>query len=893
MIVQRSLGAFPLFPWSFFWILMGAVSSDVPGQFTTVINVPPDPAPRSIRSHTQLNVFDGGQLFAGFDAGSVEFTDVDAEVNILGGAVGNGFTAHPGSTVLIAGGLIGEDFLARASNVSITGGTIGSFLASTDSTIAVSGGNLGQRFRVLGGAATVSGGSFGRLRTDGDGKVTLLGSDFRLDGLPVDGLDSEGDSISLDVLDKFLLTGTLADGTPFSLAYQDLDVIAAGTLTLETKLLPPIGAALITASTDPVPLGVRQGQTLRVDESGSLPDNFNAGMGSTINVEHGGTVGSNLEIVGAEMTMSGGTVGDHFDAFDGSRVTISGGTVGNVFEAHSGSSVTVNRGSIGETFRAWGGSTVALLGGSIGETFQAWSDSNVTIAGGAFGDGFDAKSDSTITIVGSEFRVDGAIVDGLEVEGSTVSLDVSGAVLSGILADGTPYAFSSQDGDSIARGVLTLQASALPPAGAPLITVPTDPIPLGIRMGQTLRVDDGGVVPDNFNAGLGARVNIEAGGTVGDNFEAVGAAVRVAGGTVGDHSSVWNGGTVDIVGGEIGERFTAGNDIRVTISGGLVGDHFRVRNGSEVNISGGSFGDFFAVEPGSSVTISGGSIGDHSDSFRDTAVTMMDGAIGNGFAARGTVDIFGGNVDTRFEALSGSSVTIFGGKIGRQFKAHSGSEIHLLGREFSLDGQRVEGLPRPGDSIVVAARGASVLAGTLLDGNTFSFNLNASSGFADDLFDPDATLRLTLAFPRGFCDFDENGACESVDVDLLLAEIGSSNGSFDLNSDGVVDFADTEVWLTSAGIENTGRSYLAGDANLDGVVDALDLNVVGIHWQSPVTSWSQGDFNGDGRVDVMDLNQLGINWHQTAPPSRTAAVPEPSGLAWTLTGLLVWTRRKA
>ena len=52
-----------------------------------------------------------------------------------------------------------------------------------------------------------------------------------------------------------------------------------------------------------------------------------------------------------------------------------------------------------------------------------------------------------------------------------------------------------------------------------------------------------------------------------------------------------------------------------------------------------------------------------------------------------------------------------------------------------------------------------------------------------------------------------------------------------------------------------------GDANLDGRINAMDLNQVGLNWlEANVTGWEHGDFNGDGLVNAMDLNILGINW---------------------------------
>ncbi len=142
------------------------------------------------------------------------------------------------------------------------------------------------------------------------------------------------------------------------------------------------------------------------------------------------------------------------------------------------------------------------------------------------------------------------------------------------------------------------------------------------------------------------------------------------------------------------------------------------------------------------------------------------------------------------------------------------------------------------------------------------------------------------------CDFDDNGACELADMDALLGAIGTADARFDLDSSGAVDGQDIAAWLESAGDENQGTPYLAGDANFDGNVDASDLNVVGLSWQSTnVTSWAKGDFNGDQKVDATDLNSVGLNWQKgSAVPAAQAAVPEPSGMILLLWGALFFSR---
>lgn len=71
-----------------------------------------------------------------------------------------------------------------------------------------------------------------------------------------------------------------------------------------------------------------------------MPDNFNAGSGSLVEV-NGGMLGDNFEALGAQVTITGGEVGDSFDAFAGTTVNIFGGDIGRRFNAFSGSTLNL------------------------------------------------------------------------------------------------------------------------------------------------------------------------------------------------------------------------------------------------------------------------------------------------------------------------------------------------------------------------------------------------------------------------------------------------------------------------------------------------------------------------------------------------------------------------
>ena len=59
--------------------------------------------------------------------------------------------------------------------------------------------------------------------------------------------------------------------------------------------------------------------------------------------------------------------------------------------------------------------------------------------------------------------------------------------------------------------------------------------------------------------------------------------------------------------------------------------------------------------------------------------------------------------------------------------------------------------------------------------------------------------------------------------------------------------------------------FLAGDANHDGKVDFLDLEIVATNYHRTGASFAQGDLNYDGRVDFADLMIVKRNYLRTLP----------------------------
>ena len=714
-------------------------------------------------------------------------------INITGGSLGRGFIGEFGSTVNIFDGTIGESF-AASGLVNISGGNFGRDFSSSD-VANISGGTFGQNFQIRGtvnmsggaiewvvnvndraelnmsggmigssltvrsdGVANISGGILGRftylypgaqlnisggsigsfLRTTAGSATMLSGNDFRLNGLPISGLETLGSTLPFTLPEGSSLTGVLADGTPFAFSSHDEDRFPDGTLTLKSATLPDVGPAHLNALTDPVPIGIRNGQMLVVPAGATVPQQLMAGEGSTVAIS-GGNLGHGAKAIGSHVTMTSGIVGGYFGAWHGSVVDISGGLVD-------------------EYMRAFSGSQINIAGGLIRDELRAFSGSTINLAGGTVGDQFEVDAGAALNIMGGEFRLNGALISGLDVVGSMSSINIpNGGVLSGTLADGTPFAFSSIDRDIIADGTVTLNAAALPAIGPAVINVPSDAVPLGIRSGQTLNLAEGGVVSDQFNAGWGSTVHV-TGGDFGKNFEAVGAEVNISAGTIGGDFTAWHS-SVTITGGTINsvypDQFRIAGDSVVNISGGelkqdTIVDHstanisggniedLDVSNQSTVNVAGGTL-DVNRVEQ-STINIYGGDVnlqrvrngianiyGGKIDSEltgeTGSVINVFGGMIGSDFDIRegSQAHVTGGIFSREFTARAGSAVHIAGGALGDQFEAEEGSQLHLTGGDFRINGIPISGLDAVGNAVAINLPEGSLLSGTLANGTPVAF----------------------------------------------------------------------------------------------------------------------------------------------------------------------------
>jgi hypothetical protein len=104
---------------------------------------------------------------------------------------------------------------------------------------------------------------------------------------------------------------------------------------------------------------------------------------------------------------------------------------------------------------------------------------------------------------------------------------------------------------------------------------------------------------------------------------------------------------------------------------------------------------------------------------------------------------------------------------------------------------------------------------------------------------------------------------------------------------------------------------LVGDANLDGVVNSTDFDILAANFNQSITGWDQGDFNYGGNVNATDFDELAANFNQTVSGAASAgdvaaldafavvngidlaSVPEPASAAIeVMAGLGILCRRR-
>lgn len=744
-------------PWSF-----EAINS-------SIINISDGFIGRSFQSRPGSVVnLSGGRIYS--------YYDLEGELNMTGGSIGWNFEALPGAVINASSGFfesnieIDDGATANLSGTPVRGGV----LARGGSMLRISGGSFGDNFILESGAM-----------------ATLVGGEFQIDGVPVAGLDTLGNQVAVNVPDGSVVSGTFEDGTPFAFSTGDQDTISE--VTLEAAPLPAVGPAVITASTDEVPLGIRSGQTLNVDDGSGVLFNFVAGPGSTMNVSEGGRVRNGSKAIGATVNVTGGEVEYGFDAMLGTTVEVSGGEMERV-DVFDGSTVRIS--GDGEILRvdvkpgghldvAGGkviypliraGGTADMTGGKLMSTTQNlfFEGGTLDVSGGQFAGIFSSLGGGEVLLQGGEFMLDGEPVT-LGPSAATPVEVPDGSVFTGVLADGSPFAFSSLKGDRIGVSSLAMVPTELPTVDLEPIVVSEPSELTGLRAGQTMIIEDGGSLGDHSVLHQGSSIHLRGNGSIGVGTVLVGASLNVEAGGTGS-VTLLSGSELTVRGeGETREVTLYGSHLNVNEGGSAFytflreGSHARI-TGGEVSVGGRGFP--INVESSSSIEFSGGA--------RTSGIVLQDGTSG----------------------------VVAGGEVIQELDALAGSELEIVATEFLLDGVPIADLD-PGESLLLDDR-QSMLSGTYVGGGTFSFDLSGTNNnFRRDYFDPNAVVTLTRILAG---DFDGDGIVGMSDYAQWRAEFGTTVDAIgdgaDGNYDGIVNAADYVIWRDQMGSATGGNAVV-------------------------------------------------------------------------------------
>jgi len=138
-------------------------------------------------------------------------------------------------------------------------------------------------------------------------------------------------------------------------------------------------------------------------------------------------------------------------------------------------------------------------------------------------------------------------------------------------------------------------------------------------------------------------------------------------------------------------------------------------------------------------------------------------------------------------------------------------------------------------------------------------------------------------------DFNDDGAVNATDVDLLWNVLGSAvppaPALYDLTGDGLINIGDATELIR--GILHTSMA----DTDLDGEVGIVDLGALANAYDGP-GRFRDGDTDGNGLVDILDLGNLAEDYDKTFPVG--GLVPEPTALMLLVgSGLALLRRRPA
>jgi hypothetical protein len=403
-------------------------------------------------------------------------------------------------------------------------------------------------------------------------------------------------------------------------------------------------------------------------------------------------------------------------------------------------------------------------------------------------------------------------------------------------------------------------------------------------------------------------------------------------------NAITNDGTIEAIGGTLvlsaplqnnpAGILRAGTGAKLLLSSGLLVNAGLPVNAGIVNLAGGTFdNNGFPLNNTGQLsgfgTFATGGMTNNGAIFLTGGNTTVNGAVnnpaGHKISVRYNPALFTGPVvnSGTFEVIGTTATFAAGGPLPAPLPDAPLGASGLAGGALDGDGST---LVQSGGGVVADHIRQASLS---LDG-TVTIRPGATAGAAQGvsrigdlpLVSPASTIDLT----NNALVVDHTGGSPTLSTVRGLIISGRNNGAWNghgitsstaaANSQGAVGYAlagdvlpfvngttDTFLGLTVDKSSVLTRYTLAGDVNLDGSVDFLDLAKLAQSYNVTDGSreWATGDFNYDGSTDFLDLAKLAQNYNTALPSAPIpgasvdfnndlarafAAVPEPSGAIW-------------
>ena len=391
----------------------------------------------------------------------------------------------------------------------------------------------------------------------------------------------------------------------------------------------------------------------------------------------------------------------------------------------------------------------------------------------------------------------------------------------------------------------------------------------------TLNITSGGLIYSNGTMTIAAPVNFGSEGVVNVQYPDAGSVFNLNGAVSGSDGLTFFGGAATNLGSSA-NTFTG----PVTVSSGSLTINGAIASGDGVGLN----------RAGTVLPLRIDASGRFNANNRSQRVASLEG---NG--------IFSGGTGTLTIVRDNAAVSDFSGRIiasamnlvkqGNGTQILSGSNL-LTGTTTVQDGILLATHNKAFGAGSLAATGgiARLQAGTgkalLTKGVSVSGTGQidvTDSGMIVDYTDPNPLSAITGYLATGYAAGAWNGT--GINSSVAAATPGMTLGVADNAVLGLTSFGGETVDSTSVLV----KYVYSGDLNWDGVVDGVDLSLLGANWQA-TGNWAQGDMNYDGTIDGIDLSLLGSNWQAgVAAPLNVSfaeaagamgmSVPEPASLA--------------